>query len=139
MSNIGADLLKRALAAYFRAGEGQQPSSFDSGLMVHDGHQYMVLRNSSGTLAVYRVRNDGMLKRLKRWPAVLDLESAVDKGADVLMQAVELADRLIAKAADAEKSDLKKLRELIATAGFTLDSTDSSAQADLRVVWGIAS
>lgn len=85
MSQDGAEFLKRAMAAYFRAGEGQQPSSSDSGLMVHDGHQYVVLRNITGTLAAYRVRNDGMLKRLKRWPGALDFESAVDKGADVLM------------------------------------------------------
>lgn len=139
MAQDGAELLKRAMAAYFRAGEGQQPSSNDSGLMTHDGHKYMVLRNISGTLAVYRVRNDGMLKRLKRWPGALDTESAVDKGADVLMQAVKLADRLIAKAADAEKPDLKKLRKLIATAGFVLDSTDAGAGEDLREVWGLTS
>lgn len=131
--------MKRAMAAYFRAGESQQPSSNDSGVMVHNEHQYVVLRNVSGTLAVYRVRNDGMLKRLKRWPDALDFEGAVNEGADVLMQAVKLADRLIAKAADAEKTDLKKLRKLIATAGFKLDSTDASAGADLRAVWGLTS
>lgn len=138
MPQDGAELLKRSMAAYFRSGEGQPPSTSDSGLMVHNGHQYMVLRNSSGTLAVYRVRNDGMLKRLKRWPDALDIESAVNKGADVLMQAIELADRLIAKAPDVEKKALKELRKLIATAGFTLDSTDGSAGTDLRAVWGLA-
>jgi hypothetical protein len=34
------------------------------------GRDYVVLRNGSiDVCAVYRVRNDGTLKRLKRWPA----------------------------------------------------------------------
>jgi len=32
---------------------------------------YVVLKNGNGILAIYRVRNDGMLKRLKRWPVEL--------------------------------------------------------------------
>jgi hypothetical protein len=36
------------------------------------GLSYVVLRNARGLLAVYRVRNDGMLKGLKRWPAEID-------------------------------------------------------------------
>jgi hypothetical protein len=28
----------------------------------------VVLRSARGPLAVYRVRNDGKLKRLRRWP-----------------------------------------------------------------------
>jgi hypothetical protein len=45
----------------------------DSNVVKHDdGRHYVVLRNVRGTLAVYRVRNDQMLKRLKRWPDALD-------------------------------------------------------------------
>jgi hypothetical protein len=39
---------------------------------AHEGHKYVVLRNVRGALAVYRVRNDGMLKRMKRWPVAID-------------------------------------------------------------------
>lgn len=69
------DLLQRAMAAYFRHYPGasmNQPDSTASGETEHDGKQYVVLRNVDGVLAVYRVRQDGMLKRLKRWPAEIE-------------------------------------------------------------------
>ena len=50
-----------------------QPSISDSGTETHYGKRYIVLRNSKGTLAVYRVRRDGGLKILKRWPAILNI------------------------------------------------------------------
>ena len=62
------EALRRAFAAYFRTGGNEQPSQESSEAITHEGLQYVVLRNVSGLLAVYRVRNDGMLKRLKRWP-----------------------------------------------------------------------
>lgn len=49
-----------------------QPSQSMSGLVVHDDKAYIALRNNSDTLAVYRVRNDGILKRLRRWPAAVE-------------------------------------------------------------------
>ncbi|WP_435501445.1 hypothetical protein [Variovorax sp. LT1R20] len=125
------------MAAYFRTGGDQQPSSA-SRVAELDGHTYVILSNVTGLLAIYRHRNDGQLKRLKRWPVELSVASVVDDGADLLMQAVKLADRLIAKAGSADKADLTNLRKLIATAGFTLDSTDASAGEDLRAVWGLA-
>jgi len=72
------ETLSRAYSAYFRTikREGAlaiQPSEGDSGQARHGGKSYVVLRNVNGVLAVYRVRNDGMLKRLKRWPASLGL------------------------------------------------------------------
>lgn len=71
------DLLNRAMAAYFRAPpEGlevrQQPGRAESGVAKVAGKRYVVLRNVHGILKVYRVRNDGMLKRLKRWPTELE-------------------------------------------------------------------
>lgn len=72
------DLLSRAHAAYFEAGqnEGGEPlqPSRDSGVeTTADGRSYVVMRNVSGVLAVYRIRTpSGALKRLKRWPAVLE-------------------------------------------------------------------
>jgi len=66
-----SDLLQRSMAAFFRydqAAATNQPSNTLSGAVEHEGKSYVVLRNVSGVLAVYRVRNDGVLKRLKRWP-----------------------------------------------------------------------
>jgi hypothetical protein len=70
-------LTQRAFAAYFRqaAREGahspDQPADY-SGVEEHNGKAYVVLRNINGVLAVYRVRNDGMLKGLRRWPKELN-------------------------------------------------------------------
>lgn len=72
-----SDLLQRSMAAFFRhdqAATTNQPSTSLSGEVEHDGKSYVVLRNVNGVLAVYRVRNDGVLKRLKRWP--FDIEAA---------------------------------------------------------------
>lgn len=61
------DLLRRAMAAYFRSGATQQPSN-QSGVVLHGGLKYVHLWSGSETLAVYRVDTVGRLKRLKRWP-----------------------------------------------------------------------
>jgi hypothetical protein len=66
-------LLARAFAAYFRSAarngvpSPNQPAN-DSYVIDLDGKGYVVLRNASGTLAVYRIRTSGVLKELKRWP-----------------------------------------------------------------------
>jgi hypothetical protein len=60
----------RAFRAYFRSGGVDQPKSGPA-TTLHDGKQYVVLRNTNGILAVYRIRNDGRLKRLRRWPAAV--------------------------------------------------------------------
>jgi len=68
------ELMARALRAYWtaarKAGEdADQPSSTRSCVEEALGRKYAFLRNGNRVLAVYRVRNDGMLKRLRRWPA----------------------------------------------------------------------
>lgn len=65
------DVVSRAFAAYFRAGANQQPAN-TSGEVEHEGRRYVVLRNINGVLAVYRVRTDGVLKGLRRWPKALE-------------------------------------------------------------------
>lgn len=65
------DLLRRAMAAYFRSGGSDQPSSSASGVQEVDGLMYVVLRNVNEVLSVYRVRPNGLLKGLKRWPKEL--------------------------------------------------------------------
>ncbi|MGH3187205.1 MAG: hypothetical protein ACRDPY_25290 [Streptosporangiaceae bacterium] len=69
-------LLQRALAAYYRPIAGQShnagrtaASAIKSHIAEHLGKRYVVLENFDGVLAVYRVRNDGILKALRRWPA----------------------------------------------------------------------
>ena len=71
---MNKDLENRALAAYFRSaakqiGSPMQPSK--PTIATVDGKQYVVLSNTKGILAVYRVRTDGVLKGLVRWPAEL--------------------------------------------------------------------
>lgn len=65
------DLLRRAFAAYFRTGGRDQPAN-DSSVESANGLHYVRLRNTGGTLAVYRIDTVGRLKRLKRYPKVLD-------------------------------------------------------------------
>ncbi len=69
-------LVRRAFAAYYKFSDSWSPDqpSNTSGIETVGGKDYVVLRNVNGILAVYRVRNDGMLKGLKRWPAGLEDE-----------------------------------------------------------------
>jgi hypothetical protein len=72
---IERDEEQRAYAAYFRFAKGRpvdQLAAALSGMAKHKGLEYVVLRDGSRTLAVYRIKNDGHLHRLKRWPAALD-------------------------------------------------------------------
>jgi hypothetical protein len=66
------DLGRRALAAYYRtenrAGVIPDAPSGWGDVVEHQGLTYVVLANSYRTLAVYRVRTSGQLKRLRRWP-----------------------------------------------------------------------
>ena len=63
----------RAVSAYFRYSDNKdlldQPGSYD--LWEYQGHKYIVLgggRHPMGFVAMYRIKNDGMLRRLKRFP-----------------------------------------------------------------------
>jgi len=76
MAQTDEQLLGRAIAAHYQASarEGvpaDQPASGSSGVEEVGGKQYVVLRNARGILRVYRVRNDGVLKGLRRWPKEL--------------------------------------------------------------------
>jgi hypothetical protein len=67
------DPVDRAHAAYYAHPWGDvldQPSRGGE-LVTHEGKQYVVLSNSHRTLAVYRVRPSGQLKRLRRWPVAV--------------------------------------------------------------------
>jgi len=64
-----ADILRRAMAAWFKAGGTETPSAA-SGVKMRLGLAYVVLHGAAGVLAVYRVRPDNLpLRVMKRWPA----------------------------------------------------------------------
>jgi hypothetical protein len=79
----GAEWLEhqRALAVYYGAGDPKAVKPQELGppggiqtKMDAEGKRYILLRTSAtaeGVVAVYRVRQDGILKRLKRWPAAI--------------------------------------------------------------------
>lgn len=69
------DLTQRAIKAHTGKLGAQQPAANLSGPATAGGLDYIVLRNVSGVLAVYRVLTlIRTLKRLKRWPAALNDE-----------------------------------------------------------------
>lgn len=71
-------LTQRAIAAHLRQPGAPQPAANLSGpaTATAGGFDYVVLRNVSGILAVFRVLTISCtlkrLKRLKRWPAALN-------------------------------------------------------------------
>lgn len=69
-------VVQRAFAAWFRfcksvGGIPTQPAN-TSGIREYEGKEYVVLENINGILAVYRIKNDGFLRCLKRWPKALE-------------------------------------------------------------------
>ncbi|MCA1807640.1 MAG: hypothetical protein LC687_07315 [Actinobacteria bacterium] len=69
------DLLRRAMAAYYRAGGRDQPSDAESNVAEIEGRVYVVLRNVSGPLAVYRLTSQDKIRVLRRWPAEFKAEA----------------------------------------------------------------
>lgn len=73
--NTPLEHLARASASYLRTAGAQPPSSPLSTLQLVNGREYVVLRNVTGVLAVYRILPiSKTLKRLKRWPGVLSTQ-----------------------------------------------------------------
>lgn len=70
-------LLDRATAAYYQTrargdAPAARPDRIASGVEEVAGMRYVVLRNASAVVSVYRVRTSGVLKSLRRWPKELD-------------------------------------------------------------------
>lgn len=61
-----ADLTGRALAGWYRSG-GTGPANARVG--EFEGRRYVVVERDGVILAVYRVRYDGRLRRMRRPPA----------------------------------------------------------------------
>jgi hypothetical protein len=72
------DRMARAMAAWFRGSRTgvtpQYPHRERSMEVTVHGKDYVVLGNGCGVLGVYRVRPNGALKLLRRWPK--DVETA---------------------------------------------------------------
>ena len=73
--SLGYNYGNRAMAAYFREAKKyrdspDQPTTPEA--FEVEGRLYIVLSNANGILAVYRVKNDGVLRRLKRYPTCLE-------------------------------------------------------------------
>ena len=70
------ELVARAMRAYLIASKKEgcdspaQPSD-SSAVTEFAGKRYVVLNNVNGILAVYGLKNDGVLNRLGRWPESL--------------------------------------------------------------------
>ena len=61
------EYVRRAIAAWFSSGGTDMPSN-SSSVQEYKDRYYVELHNENGTMAVYRIRNDGILKAMKRWP-----------------------------------------------------------------------
>lgn len=61
------DLKRRALAAYYqyRGGSDFTP---EPEVVEHNDKTYVVIYGNAEKREVYRLRNDGVLRRLRRWP-----------------------------------------------------------------------
>lgn len=66
-------LVMRAMSAYFKYGGYNQPGKSPTRVETVKKKKYVVLANGcNNILTVYRVRNDGKLKSLKRYPVELE-------------------------------------------------------------------
>jgi hypothetical protein len=79
MKAVSNDYLPRALAAWYRGSSTGQARAYPSEAMsmqvtTPDGKGYVVLANRYGVLGVYRIKPNGFLKLLRRWPK--DVETA---------------------------------------------------------------
>ena len=71
------EVMERAFAAWFRGSRTGLTPAYPSQTMsdertLPDGRHYVVLANSYQILGVYRVKPDGFLRRLRRWPKALE-------------------------------------------------------------------
>lgn len=75
LGRLDGELFARAAAAYYRAprdDQAGQPVPHRSYSAKHEGRQYVVLASNDTLLAVYRMRQSGMLKRMRRWPREIE-------------------------------------------------------------------
>lgn len=73
-----ANLLNRAFRAFLASDSGSAEQTVESCSAVRclNGLSYVVLGNERRTLAVYRIRHNGPLRRLRCWPISLGRAAA---------------------------------------------------------------
>lgn len=78
MTDASANLIDRAFRAYVTADgcSAEQPTASACGVVTLYGRRYVALRNRRRTLAVYRIRANGLLRRLRVWPIELTRQDA---------------------------------------------------------------
>ncbi|MHB2211503.1 hypothetical protein [Methylobacterium sp. CM6257] len=68
-----AEMMRRALANYYRQGGSDFPCPYLSRIVEHRKERYAYLANSRGTLAVYRIRSENSFyRRAMRWPRAIE-------------------------------------------------------------------
>lgn len=68
-----SELARRGLAAFYRAGVPEAGGlHFDADLVRVEGLDYVRVMGAGRVMAVYRVTNQGQLRRLRRWPRGLE-------------------------------------------------------------------
>jgi hypothetical protein len=73
MTDASPNLIDRAFRAYVTADgcAAEQPALHACSVETLADRRYVALRNHRRTLAVYRVRGNGLLRRLRVWPIEL--------------------------------------------------------------------
>jgi hypothetical protein len=61
------EYVRRSIVDWFRCGGRDIPSN-SSSVQEYKDRYYVELHSVDGTLAVYRIHKNGILKALKRWP-----------------------------------------------------------------------
>lgn len=72
MTSTENDPLQRAWAEHMKTPGARYPSEAASSVNTVNGRQYVVLRNSLELLGVYRALPGGAVRKLQRWPKVLN-------------------------------------------------------------------
>lgn len=68
MTNAKSDVKSRAMAAWIKRRGVQRTRGLTPVRASVGEHQYVVLKQGKTNVAVYRIRTDGILKILRRWP-----------------------------------------------------------------------
>jgi hypothetical protein len=115
-SNRDPELLIRTMSAYTRQRQDgilPLPGFNNSGVEEHNNLRYVVLRNATDEgIALYRVTNEGMLKRLKRWPDAMPEKNRKDEGIFIRLSAKEKKALQQAAASDGRPSLADWARQL---------------------------